>query len=145
MKNLIFLTFILILTSAAVFAQSQEPVLEIELSKESRGYQEFVRVTADSLYVLKNDRKGAGSAKNFSRKIAAEEWQNLVQLAQVIDFEEINALPSPTMNRAVDGAMHSMISIKTKGGEYYKHGFDDEHPHEVLQPLHQAIRDLHKQ
>jgi hypothetical protein len=41
--------------------------------------------------------------------------------------------------------MHATITIYTKGGSAYAHGYDDENPHEALRPLRKAIREISRQ
>jgi hypothetical protein len=141
----IFLSIVLALVALDSYGQDGNMILEIELSKQSRGFQEFVRITPDSMFVLQENRKGTGSAKDFKRAVTEQEWQNLLLLIQRVNLQDLPSLPLPTMNRASDAAMHSTITVKTKDGKSYAHGYDDENPHEALQPLHQAIRDLNDQ
>jgi hypothetical protein len=125
--------------------QTNQSIREIELSKVSRGYEEHIRVNADSLYVLIENRKGEKSSQSFSRKITADEWTALVTIVKEVKLKDIPALAAPTMKRASDAAMHATLTVNTEDGKSYSHGYDDEDPHEALQPLRKAIRELSSQ
>lgn len=131
---------------AAIFSFSSfgqtAKVREIELSKLARGYQEHIRINADSLHVLIENRKDERSSRSFQRPISHEEWSRLLHLVKDLKLKDLPALPSPTMKRAADAAMHATITIYTNDGQSYSHGYDDEDPHLVLQPLRTAMREI---
>jgi hypothetical protein len=131
---LLFLTTIL-------WGQPQQTVTQIELSKISRGYQEDVRITPDSVFILMDDSSGQPRVRH-SRKLESQEWTRLVESLDDVQLTIIPSLPSPTMNRAVDGARHSTLTVTTSDGRSYPHGFDDEDPHEALQPLLKVLREI---
>jgi hypothetical protein len=120
-------------------------IREIELSKTSRAYQEHIRINADSLHVLVEDRKNEKASTSYSRKITKEEWNVLLNMTKDLVLKDLSSLPSPTMKRAYDGAMHATITIYTKDGSSYAHGYDDENPHEALRSLRKAIREISRQ
>ena len=141
MKNL--LSIILILAASGNIGKCQSPdVRQIEFSKETRGYQEHIRITPDSLNIYVEDAvRGNGSMKE-SRRLEAQEWASLVSALEHVKLSELDKLVSPTMKRASDAAMHSTITITTKDGKTFSHGFDDDDPHKVLQPLVKAVREV---
>jgi hypothetical protein len=132
----------ILLFYGAVWAQPAGGIREIELSKVSRGYEEHIRVTADSLHVFIENKMGEKPPKDFSRKMTAEEWKNLAGTLEGHPVKELKDLPSPTMKRAHDAAMHSTITIHTADGASVSHGYDDENPHGSFLPLLKAIRVL---
>lgn len=141
------LLFVFILVSIGAFGQADQ-ITQIELSQVSRGYSEHIRITSDSLFFSSEDRKSEGAAGRYGVAIDLPQWEHLMHVAAKLKLQDMNALPSPTMKRASDAAMHSTISITTKSGQSYSHGYDDEHPHEAIEPLRAAIRELadtHKQ
>lgn len=133
---------LLLVCCSLLWAQSQSDVKQVEFSKVSRGYEEHVRVNADSVHVLIHDLRGDKAPVNFSRKIEESEWVNVAALMKSIKVKEIEALPSPSMNRATDAAMHGTLKLTVNNGKSYVHGFDDENPHESLRPLLTAVRDI---
>jgi hypothetical protein len=139
MKHTLFI--VSILAAINVFGQTDQ-ITQIELSKVSRGYSEHIRITSDSLFFSSEDRKSEGKNGSYAVAIDPKQWENLVQVAAKLKLHEIDALPSPTMKRASDAAMHSTITIVTNSGQSYSHGYDDEHPHEAIEPLRAAIREL---
>jgi hypothetical protein len=133
---------VLLFSGVLAGAQPADAVREIELSKVSRGYEEHIRITADSLHVFTEGRTGNKPSKNFSRKVMAEEWAAFVKTIKALSLKDLPALPSPTMKRAQDAAMHSTITIQTADGRSFAHGYDDEDPHQALKPLLKQIRAL---
>ncbi|HEY0743829.1 MAG TPA: hypothetical protein VGD40_20330 [Chryseosolibacter sp.] len=133
---------LLLLCCTLLWAQSKLDIKEIEFSKIARGYEEHVRVNPDSVHVLIHDVRGEKPATNFSRKLEKEEWVKLMDIAKSIKVSEIESLPSPTMKRASDAAMHGTLTLTTGKDKSYSHGFDDENPHDSLKPLLQAVREI---
>ena len=141
MKNLLSILLILAASGNIGKCQSAE-VKQIEFSKETRGYQEHIRLTADSLNIYAEDAVRGNGSTSESRKLEAQEWVSLVAALEHVKLSELDVLASPTMKRASDGAMHATITITTKEGKTFSHGFDDDNPHQVLQPLVKAIRQV---
>lgn len=115
-------------------------VVKIEFITLTRGYQKQVFISPDSLVKITDGRQ-----KNHEVvKAGFDEgrWKELVSSLNNIPLQEIPDLPSPTSKRAFDGAMHSSITIHTKGGESYIHAFDDQNPHKKLQPLMALIKKI---
>ncbi len=137
----ISVTLILLLSIGFAIAQSQQVITQIEVSKMSRAFEEHVRITTDSLHIyIVNRKSGDPQPVMTSRKLENGEWPKLVQSLGGISLQEISELPSPTMKRASDAAMHSTISITTKDGKSYEHGYDDENPNTALVPLLKEVR-----
>ena len=141
MKRLFFIAafnLFVILTSIA-----QTPVIiQVELTKQSRGYQEAIRVTADSVFVIVEDLKNATPAVQYSRAINDDDWTMLISSIGTLKLKDIPSLSSPTMKRASDASMHSTLTILTNDGNSYTHGYDDENPHEALQELRKNVREV---
>lgn len=122
--------------------QSAEDIRHIEFSKESRGYQEHILITPDSLRSFMENAIAGNGPVERSRKVTPVEWSALLSTLEGVNLRSLDELPSPSMRRASDAAMHGTITITTKGGDTYSHGFDDEEPNEVLRPLILAIREI---
>jgi hypothetical protein len=133
---------LLLLSCTLLWAQNNAQITQIEFSKISRGYQEHVRIKADSVHVLIQDLRGDKGTVNFSRKTEEKEWITLQEIIKSIKVNEIEGLPSPSMNRASDSAMHGTLTLTTKAQKSYSHGFDDENPHDALKPLLKAVREI---
>ena len=114
----------------------------IELSKTARGYQEEIRIGSDSIHVWVENNVAQKPPVKYSRKLDPGQWTRLINSFKAVKLPEIPVLPAPTMDRAHDGAKHATITISTKSGKSFAHGYDDEHPHEALQPLLKVIREL---
>jgi hypothetical protein len=142
MRNVLVISIFILAFVSLSKGQTGQTISEIELSKVSRGYEEHVRVNTDSIHVLIENRKGGKPSHSFSRKVSADEWTQLIKLTKTLKLTDIPALAAPTMKRASDAAMHATLTIYTQEGKSYSHGYDDENPHESLQPLRKAIREL---
>jgi hypothetical protein len=118
--------------------QENNMITAIEFTSLTRGYQKHIFITADSLKETVKGRQD--NNKIVKRKLPAGEWNALTKSISDIMLSGIAELPSPTSRRAFDGALHSTITISTKDGESFSHTFDDENPHEKLQPLMEAIK-----
>jgi hypothetical protein len=137
------LTIGLLLVCCTVLgAQNKSAIKQIEFSKISRGYEEHVRIKADSVHVLVHDIRGEKAPVNFSRKTEESEWTRLLEIMKTIKEKEIETLPSPSMKRASDAAMHGTLTVTTNSDKTYSHGFDDENPHDSLRPLLKAVREI---
>lgn len=141
MKHIVFLSLILAVGNTSQ-CQPDKTITRIELSKVTRGYQEYIRITPDSLNVyIENIRSSDKPTVEYGRKLEPDEWTRLIKTFEPVKLDDIPKLTSPSMKRAVDAAMHSTITIQTKKGKY-AHGYDDEDPHEALQALRKEIREI---
>jgi hypothetical protein len=113
-------------------------ITKIEFTSLTRGYQKHIFIAPDSLKETVEGRQE--NNKVVKRKLPAGDWDALTKSISNLTLSGIPELPSPTSRRAFDGALHSTITISTKDGKTYSHTFDDENPHEKLQPLMKAIK-----
>lgn len=119
--------------------QNENPVvLKIEFITLTRGYQKQVFISPDSLVKITDGRQG--NHQVVKKALPEGYWSQLVSSLDNVPLEEIPQLPSPTSKRSFDGAMHSSFVIQAKGEKSYIHAFDDENPHEKLQPLMKLIK-----
>lgn len=133
---------ILLVWWTALLAQKNSEIRQVEFSKVSRGYEEHVRIKSDSVHVFVHDIRGDKAAVKFARKIEESEWVRIVEAIKPVKVKEIEALPSPTMKRASDAAMHGTLTITTGDGKSYANGFDDENPHDSLKPLLKIVKEI---
>ncbi len=122
--------------------QSGDKISAIEVSKSSRGYQEHVRITPDSIHVFSENRIDGSAPIKRTTALPAGAWERLVATVDDINLKAVPELPSPSMKRAADAAMHASIAITTDGGATYVHGYDDENPHKLLKPLLERVREI---
>ena len=132
------LLFLIVFLSHVV-AQQKSSIKSIEFSKVSRGYEQRVNITSDSLHIWIDDHRSGRIPVTEKKQVTADDWTSLLSTANGIDLKQFSSLPSPTMKRAVDAAMHSTITIVTTDGLSYSHGFDDENPHVQGLPLLKKI------
>lgn len=119
------------------FTQKKNDIIKIEFSSVTRGHQEFVVITPDSIKVTGNKQKA------MARALEKKEWTAIINAIDKLELSSVSALKSPTMKRAYDGARHSTITLTTQS-QSYAHTFDDENPHEKLKPLLKIIVDKKK-
>lgn len=139
MRVIVAFLFLFTITNSSR-CQSTQQLTRIELSKVTRGYEEYVRITADSVNVLISSSLDPTANTSYGKKITKEEWFSLVDALSAVKLSDIPSLPSPTMNRATDAAKHATITIETKDGRSFAHGYDDENPNDALKPLLKKIR-----
>lgn len=140
MSKIIRYGFWLWIIPVASQCQPGEPVTTIELTKSSRGYQEAIRITPDSAHFSTENRLEPDASEHRTLAVSDRDWETLVDAIGNVPLEEIPNLPSPSMDRAADAAMHSSITITTASGNSYSHGFDDDNPHPALRELLETIR-----
>jgi hypothetical protein len=133
---------ILLVCWTSLLAQKNPEIKQVEFSKVSRGYEEHVRINPDSVHVFVHDIRGDKAAVKFARKVDDAEWVELVKTTKGLKFKDIDGLPSPTMKRASDAAMHGTLTITTGEDKSFAHGFDDENPHDSLKPLLKAVKEI---
>jgi hypothetical protein len=137
-----FLTFTLISLAAVAFAQHKPTIKSIEFSKVSRGYEERVTITPDSIHTWMDNHRGQKNPSSTKSVMDSKQWAGILDTIQGLNLKELSSLPSPTMKRATDAAMHGTITITTQDGTSYSHGFDDENPHIDLMPLLKKIKEV---
>jgi hypothetical protein len=125
-----------------VTAQNGDVMVKVEFTSLTRGFQETLIITKDSI-TRSLDTRGELSVK-ASERIQKSEWDCIVKAVKGISLETLGDLKSPTMKRAYDGARHSSITITTASGAQFSHSFDDEEPHEKLGALMKEIKKLRK-
>ena len=131
---------VLSLTGLTARCQGDPAIIQIEFTSLTRGYNEVINFSPDSLVQVTDKREH--QQKIFKRALKPDEWNDLISSTAGVSLKDISQLLSPTAKRAFDGAKHSTITIHTKDGATYTHAFDNEHPHEKLQPLMDMIKTM---
>ena len=125
------------LTLAGISVQCQTSnIKKIEYTTLTRGYQKHVVISADS---VTSSVEGRGEDQQHKRVLTKEEWNTVIGALKNVKLSEIPSLPSPTMKRAYDGALHSTLTLTTKDQIELTHSFDDENPHPQVVPLMKAV------
>lgn len=138
MKRIIILIAFL-LPCIEMHAQTLDSIAKIEFTSLTRGYNEQIIITKDSITVESPDR-ATGDNRIYARKIEQDEWKTLLDKIKNVPLHTITALKSPTKNRSFDGARHSSIRIMFKNEKAVGHAFDDDNPNSLLQPLMATVR-----
>jgi hypothetical protein len=122
--------------------QNSNEVVKVEFTSLTRGYQETLLITPDSIMSSLDTR--SEMPVKVSRVNKKNDWECVLKSLKGISLEAIGDLESPTMKRAYDGARHSTITITTRSGAQFSHSFDDEEPHEKLRTVMKEIQKLRK-
>ena len=138
MKAVLLLS--LVILGCASVAQNSGDIIRIKFSSLTRGYQELVSITSDSIKIS-HSQAGAEKIEKV-RALKKDEWTEVVKSLQKVTLSEINALESPTNKRTYDGARHSTFTITTKSNQVFTHSFDNEEPHQKLVPLMNIIQNI---
>jgi len=125
MKQLI--TFLVLnLLFSNLFAQ--ERIVNFSFWTASQTFHESIVIRPDSTFITKN-------YEHFKFLTSKETWEGLIQSIDQYSLKDLLNLPSPTDNRAYDGASFSGITISTNLKRYNCGEFDDYNPNIVLKRL----------
>lgn len=140
--NSLIFSFSLLCYGTAFFSslqKQQQPVAEVVFRAVSRGSSEEIRITPDSVHVQK---KGLAGNVQQSRSLSKEEWQQVLESLQGIDFSTIPDLIAPGEKRHRDAAMHGSISVTSGNITYSSNSFDGHSPPRPLVPLMRVMEQL---
>jgi hypothetical protein len=131
----LFLFKAILAIGCAAHSQHSSEILSIQFNSIARGgYSKEITLTRDS--IIYNFTEGRGTKPETTRAaMKAEDWNRLMKSLQSVNMMTISELISPTQKRAYDGAHHSSFTFITSAGATVSHSFDDEVPHQSLQPL----------
>lgn len=143
MKIIFFILSIFLMSFSCDNVSLKDEIKMIEFNSGGMsGYHEQIKISEDSIEIIIEQRRTEEPAQKYQQEISPEDWSKLIETIENLNFSEIGSLESPTMKRAYDGAMHSGITIYTLTSSYVSPSFDDDNPHEKLQPLMNAIREV---
>jgi hypothetical protein len=140
-SKMLLLCLLLWLTITSLSAQKKDAIKQIEFTKSTRGYEERIRVTPDSVVTRIENFRADEKVKQSGRKLTAAEWRNVLKTLKNVPLDSIPTLSSPGMQRASDAAMQGTLQVATPH-QTYAHSFDDEAPHAKLEPLLKAMKAL---
>lgn len=139
-KTILFAAIISVLsckgTKETSEAEYESEVKKIEIAASTRGYAENLEVTPEVF------RFSSTNDKVRERAIQEEEWQQILQSLERVDFSTISELKSPTENRFFDGDLATNVKIFTADSSYVSSSFDKKNPPATLQKLVEAIYKL---
>ena len=141
MKRNILLFFITIVWITSQ-CQTASHIKKIKFTSLTRGFVKKIILSPDSAITIIEDRQN--NDQSHKRKLDKKEWTKLMNSIKNLSPTDLPDLKSPTMKRAYDGALHSTIVLLTDDGKEWTHSFDDEDPHERLQPLMKVISNIDK-
>lgn len=133
-----FLFLILFFFLIAGYAQSRQ-VRRISYATSTRGFSREVIFTPKTITIQQEDHRGKENTSPTTTALKKEDWEKLIDCLKNIKLAELPDLASPSMDRSFDGAMASTLTITTRRGKSWSHGFDAIKPHEKLQPLMNMI------
>lgn len=122
------------------FFSSCSSVKSISYSSLTRGTRKEILINSKGIKQI--DQKMGGDERVTTYLLKNEDWNLLVKSLSSVDLKEISTFESPSNKRQYDGAYASTITIKSKLGNTYEHGFDNYDPHEKLKPLMNKILDI---
>jgi hypothetical protein len=134
--KLAFIFWFLTLGGLSVQCQTSNNIKKIEYTTLTRGYQKHVVISADSVKV---SVEGRNEDRQNKRALSKTEWNSVMGALKDVAISSIPSLPSPTMKRAYDGALHSTLTLTTRDQTEFGHSFDDENPDPKLMPLMRAV------
>src|SRR5258708_8461408 len=101
-----FLLFSLLINS--IFVQSTGSIIRIEFSSLTRGYQELIFITEDSIRISTQGRT------KENKSIENQDWANIIKELKNVKQTDIHLFNSPTTKHAHNTSHHSSITIITK-------------------------------
>ncbi|HEY5746966.1 MAG TPA: hypothetical protein VIU12_12865 [Chryseolinea sp.] len=135
------LSTLMVMTACSLSAQKKDAIKQIDFTKSTRGYEERIRVTPDSVVMRIENFRAEEKVQQSGRKLASGEWRALLKTLKKVPLESIPNLPSPGMQRASDAALQGTLQVTTPQ-QTYAHSFDNEDPNAKLVPLLKAVKAL---
>lgn len=98
-----------------------EIIKSVELSYRTRGMQQFLHISRDSIEVKIND-------KISHYRTTKTQWQNILKTFQKVKLNNITKLKRPASKSSYDGALIAQLSVVTNLKEYNSISFDHDAP-----------------
>ena len=110
-----------------------ETIKSVELSYRTRGMQQFLYITRDSIEVKIND-------KISHYKTTKTQWQNILKTFQKVKLNNITKLKRPSSKSSYDGALMAQLMVVTNRKEYNSVSFDHDTPPAELVKIIDAMK-----
>ena len=110
-----------------------ETIKLVELSYRTRGMQQFLHISRDSIEVKIND-------KISHYKTTKTQWQNILKTFQKVKLNNITKLKRPSSKSSHDGALMAQLMVVTNRKEYNSVSFDHDTPPAELVKIIDAMK-----
>lgn len=110
-----------------------ETIKLVELSYRTRGMQQFLHISRDSIEVKIND-------KISHYKTTKTQWQNILKTFQKVKLNNITKLKRPSSKSSYDGALMAQLMVVTNRKEYNSVSFDHDTPPAELVKIIDAMK-----
>ena len=110
-----------------------ETIKSVELSYRTRGMQQFLHISRDSIEVKIND-------KISHYKTTKTQWQNILKTFQKVKLNNITKLKRPSSKSSYDGALMAQLMVVTNRKEYNSVSFDHDTPPAELVKIIDAMK-----
>ena len=110
-----------------------ETIKSVELSYRTRGMQQFLYITRDSVEVKIND-------KISHYKTTKIQWKNILKIIQKVRLSSISTLKRPSSKSSYDGALMAQLMVVTNRKEYNSVSFDHDTPPAELVKIIDAMK-----
>ena len=127
--SLLFLTIFLGKSCEGQNKQDLESAV-IEYTANTRGFYQKITIQNEMVTISK-DRSGQDKA--VATKIAAEDWEELVDCFNKMELDSLSKLKAPTEKRFHDGAAIGHLKLTYKGKTYETSDFDHGFPPKEIQ------------
>ena len=105
----------------------------VELSYRTRGMQQFLHITRDSVEVKIND-------KISHYKTTKTQWHNILKTFQKVRLSSVSTLKRPSSKSSYDGAFMAQLMVVTNRKEYNSVSFDHDTPPAELVKIIDAMK-----
>ena len=110
-----------------------EIIKSVKLSHRTRGMQQFLHISRDSIEVKINDK--------ISRyKTTKTQWQNILKIIRKVRLSSISTLKRPSSKSSYDGALMAQLMVVTNQKEYNSVSFDHDTPPAELVKIIDAMK-----
>ena len=110
-----------------------ETIKSVELSYQTRGMQQFLHISRDSIEVKIND-------KISHYKTTKAQWKNILKIFQKVRLSGISTLKRPSSKSSYDGALMAQLMVVTNRKEYNSVSFDHDTPPAELVKIIDAMK-----
>ena len=114
----------------------------IEYTANSRGFYQKITVQ-NQMFAISKDR--SGHDKPVATKIAAKDWEELVDCFKKMELDSLPKLKAPTEKRFYDGAAIANLKVTVKDKTYETASFDHGFPPKEIEKFVNKINSFSKQ
>ena len=110
-----------------------ETIKSVELSYRTRGMQQFLHISCDSIEVKIND-------KISHYKTTKSQWRNIFKIIHKVRLSGLSTLKRPSSKSSYDGALMAQLMVVTNRKEYNSVSFDHDTPPAALVKIIDAMK-----